>query len=94
MFATNLFLAEENSNLQLKIEELESEKEVLREENEELEQMNAGLEKELETLKKKRIEDLKSNVPKEMKKRPVGRPVVKKKYLKPILPQEDKSWQS
>lgn len=36
----------------------------------------------------------KSVIPEEMKKRPVGRPVVKKKYLKPILPQEDKSWQS
>lgn len=94
MFATNLFFAEENSNLQIKIEELEGEKEVLREENEVLEQMNAELEKEIETLKKKIIEDLKDRVPKEMKKRPVGRPVVKKKYYKPILPQEDKSWQS
>ena len=36
----------------------------------------------------------KSVIPEEMKKRPVGRPVVKKKYHKPILPQEDKSWQS
>ena len=94
MFATNLFLAEENSDLYHKIEDLEGEKEVLREENEELEQMNAELEKEIETLKKKIIVDLKNGVPKEMKKRPVGRPVVKKKYYKPILPQEDKSWQS
>lgn len=40
------------------------------------------------------IEELAKHVPQIMKKRPVGRPVVKKKYLKPILPQEDKSWQS
>lgn len=87
MFATNLFLAEENSDLQHKIEDLEGEKEVLQEEIDELKE-------EIELLKRDRIKELKNDVPKEMKKRPVGRPVVKKKYYKPILPQEDKSWQS
>lgn len=94
MFATNLFLAEENSDLHHKIEDLEGEKEMLHEENEELEKLNTELEKEIELLKRERINELKNDVPKEMKKRPVGRPVVKKKYHKPILPQEDKSWQS
>lgn len=40
------------------------------------------------------IEELANEVPKWMKKRPVGRPVVKKKYYNNILTQEVKSWQN
>lgn len=40
------------------------------------------------------IEELADIVPDCMKKRPVGRPVVKKKYYNNILTQEVKSWQN
>lgn len=42
----------------------------------------------------KYLEELAKAAPKCMKKRPVGRPVVKKKYYNNILTQEVKSWQN